>query len=284
MPNYNQAVPFNSRESQSDMRGEQRVIALIGFGAIGRAVFARMERQVGTRITHVIVSEGSVSAVQKELADRAQVVSRVPANCRVLMECAGHRALAEHVEPALLAGTECAILSVGALCADGLVERLAAAAKSGGTQLHVLAGAVGGIDALAAAQFAGLTQVTYTGRKPALAWKDTPADISFDLAKLTEATEIFYASAREAARLYPKNANVAATIALAGLGLDATRVRLIADPHSKENVHELRAEGAFGELVLRLHGKPLPDNPKTSTLTVYSAVRFLVNHAAAITM
>ena len=274
-------------------------VVLIGFGAIGQAILQGLQRLPGPpqlRVSHVVVRADRVAQVQAQLdaalgssgaaagSAAAQAVAAVPFGARLVLECAGHGALAEHVLPALARGTECALLSVGALAEAGLAERLAQAAGQGGTQLHLLSGAIGGIDALAAAARAGLDEVRYTGRKPPRGWQGTPADAVVDLAGLRAPAVIFEGTAREAARLYPRNANVAATVSLAGLGLDATQVQLIADPTVQENIHEVRARGAFGELHLTMRGKPLPDNPKTSALTVLSAVRFLHNRCAPLTV
>ncbi len=265
-------------------------LTLIGFGAIGRSVFARVAGLSGLRIVQVVVSPARVAQVQADLGvgvavgDRLTVPVPLPGVDTLVLECAGHSALKTHVLQALESGLECGVLSVGALSEPGLPELLADAARRGRTQVHLLAGAIGGIDAIAAARLAGLTDVTYTGRKPPSGWRGTPAEQVVALESIAQPAIILEASAREAARLYPKNANVAATVSLAGLGLDATRVRLIADPTVSENIHEIHAVGAFGEMRIEMRGKPLADNPKTSALTVLSALRFLHNRINPLTI
>ena len=217
-------------------------IALIGCGAIGTALLELVKDDAGLQVAAIVVpGEGADAA----------------------------RAVAQRLAPQA---------SVGALSADGLLEQLEAAARTGGTQAQLIAGAIGAIDALAAARIGGLSVVRYTGRKPPRAWKGTPAEQGRNLDALTAETVIFEGSAREATRLYPKNANVAGTVSLAGMGLDNTTVRLIADPAVTENVHQVEAQGAFGSFELTMRNQPLAANPKTSALTVYSAVRALRGH------
>jgi aspartate dehydrogenase len=262
-------------------------VTLIGYGAIGQALCRRLKGNRLVTVTHVVVREQRVADVQAALnaaGSTTQAVAAVPRSARLVLECAGHQALTTHVLDALQAGCECAVMSVGALSERGLPERLAEAAQVGNTQVHLLAGAIGGIDALAAARQAGLVEVTYTGRKPPQGWKGSAAESVVNLATLTQATVIFEGTAREAAQTYPKNANVAATVSLAGLGLDATRVRLMADPAVTDNIHEIHARGEFGEMQVTMRGKPLAENPKTSALTVLSALRFLHNRASGLTL
>ena len=263
-------------------------IAMIGCGAIGAEVLKLVQGDPTIAVDTVLMapaSQAKARTVLDQYAPKAELREALDANGAkpdLLVECAGHGAIEQHVLPALERGIACMVVSIGALSEEGLPERLEAAATKGGTQVHLLSGAIGGIDALAAAKVGGLESVVYSGRKAPLAWKGTPAEKVCDLASLTEATMIFEGSAQEAAATYPKNANVAATLALAGLGMKATKVRLYADPAVTENTHHVEARGAFGSMELTMRGKPLAANPKTSALTVYSVVRALRNHAHAV--
>jgi aspartate dehydrogenase len=262
-------------------------ITLIGYGAIAKSVLERLPPNVC--VSHVVVRTDKIEVAQETLPAGIIATDQVPNTATLVLECAGHSAIHAHVLPALKRGVTCGVLSVGALSETGLPEALEAAALEGRTintacQVHLLSGAIGAIDALAAAKLGGLTSVTYTGRKPPAGWRGSAAEQVCDLSALTEPFVILQASAREAARQYPKNANVAATVSLAGLGLDATQVRLIADPTVTENVHEVHAVGAFGSFKLEMRGNPLPSNPKTSMLTVLSALRFLSNQANSVTI
>ena len=254
-------------------------IALIGCGAIGTALLELVKDDTGLQIAAIVVPVDGADAarsVAQRLAPGAQIVQAVPTGgIDLVVEAAGHAAIEQHVLPALRRGVPCIVASVGALSAPGLPEQLEAAAREGRTQVQLIAGAIGGIDELAAARIGGLETVRYTGRKPPHAWKGTPAEQGRDLDTLVAETVIFEGTAREAAAQFPKNANVAATVSLAGLGLDRTTVRLIADPAVRENLHQVEAAGAFGSFELTMRNQPLAANPKTSALTVFSAVRAL---------
>lgn len=199
---------------------------------------------------------------------------------QLVIECAGHGAVREHGPAVLAAGVDLAVISIGALADEALHTELLQRAGATGARLFLPSGAVGGLDILAAARLSGIEDVVYTSRKPPRAWRGTPAERSLDLDALTSEATFFEGTARVAARDYPQNANVAATVALAGAGFERTKVRLIADPHVRRNVHEVSVRSGCADVHVRIEGKPSPANPKTSLTTAFSIARLVLNRVA----
>lgn len=254
-------------------------ILLIGHGAVAAEVRAVAEQGGEFAVGAVLVRPGKVAAVQAELPGMTVIGSLkdLAFTPVVAAECASHSAVQAYGADLLLRGIDVVIASIGALTDDALYAELRAAAGKGGAKLILPAGAVPGIDALNAAMVGGVDKVAYVSRKPPGAWKGTPAEQAVDLDGLKAPAVFYTGTARNAARDYPKNANVAATVALAGLGFDATEVRMIADPGVQANIHEITASGAFGDMHLVIRGRPLKSNPKTSSLAAYSTIRAILN-------
>jgi aspartate dehydrogenase len=200
----------------------------------------------------------------------------------LVVECAGHDAVTEHIAQILSAGFDTVVASVGALADAALADSLYDAAHKGKARLIIPAGAIGGVDLLASLKKHGKLDVSYKGIKPPAAWSGTLAAKLMDLDLLSEETVIFSGSAREAAINYPKNANVAATIALAGAGFEATKTELVADPNATGNIHEYSVDCPLAHYTLRVESQPSPGNAKTSVTTVYSIMREITNRIGPI--
>lgn len=256
-------------------------IGVIGEGAIGRYVAeALSSRGLGP---HVVLTRSGPSGVAADGVMRVKTVDDLPGDLTLMIDCAGHAALVQHGAAILARGIDLVTVSLGALADPKLEQNLTEAAGQGGAQLHLASGAIGALDALRAARVGGLDTVTYTGRKPPRGWKGSPAEDTLDLDTLDTAATHFEGTARDAASTYPKNANVAAAVALAGAGFDATTVRLVADPDVTANIHEIHATGSFGQFHFRIEGHALPDNPRSSALAAMSAVAAIERHVAPIT-
>ena len=261
-------------------------LALIGYGNIGQSLI-RILAQEGAALAQltVLARPESAGPVRRALAQGfgqpfdvvSDAYGLIAARPDLVVECAGHAAVQDHAVATLGAGIETVVVSVGALADESLFNRVQAAALAGGTRVVLPAGAIGGVDILSALRSAGVTSVRYTGRKPPGAWVGTPAETLVNLAGLTKAETFFSGSARQAALHYPKNANVAATLALAGIGWDATQVQLVADPGAARNIHEITVISKAADDTIRIEGHPSPDNPKTSLATVHSLAREVLN-------
>lgn len=246
-------------------------IGLIGDGAISRYVQSHFAGSA-VQVSALLLRPARLAAPEAAAGGPVRVASLadLPDGLGLMVDCAGHAALAEHGPALLSRGLDLMTVSVGALADPALYDALVSAAEAGGARLHLASGAIGALDCLQAARIGGLDAVTYTGRKPPAGWKGSPAETRLDLDRVDAPAVHFEGSARQAAIAYPKNANVAAAVALAGIGLDATTVRLIADPTIAANIHEVRAEGAFGSFAFRIDGRALPGNPRSSALAAMS--------------
>ena len=246
-------------------------IGLIGRGAIGRYVEAGLEHR-GHEIGAVLVRSKHIDA-QSQLELEVESVDEFPADLDVVVDCAGHEALRQYGPKILSGGTDLITVSLGALADQNTETVLLKAAKKGNSKLHLASGAIGALDCLNAARTGTLTSVTYTGRKHPKGWLGSPAESKVNLKNLTHGAEIhFEGTARDAALEYPKNANVAAAVALAGIGFDKTRVQLVADANIKLNIHEVKAVGDFGQFEFQISGNALPDNPRSSALAAMSVL------------
>jgi aspartate dehydrogenase len=255
-------------------------VVFIGWGAINAHVGALLARR-RTAIDIVAIAtldtpeaRASIPKGVRFLDSPEKLLELAP---DIVVEAAGRAAIDRWAEAALAASPTMIIASTSAFCDDALLPRLVAVAETHGSRILIPSGAIGAVDALASAAVLGLDEVTHQIVKPPVAWKGTPADKLLDLASLTERTVFFTGTAREAAGLYPQNANATVVTALAGVGLDKTRVELVADPAFRSNGHRIIARGGFGRMDITLENNPLPTNPKSSELTALSLVR-LIEH------
>ncbi len=260
-------------------------IAIIGSGAIAEAVNRYLQDEQDILICAAIIEPGMEERARSVFGADVDIVletSELSSDIDLAVDCAGHPALRQHGAAVLSSGIDLVTVSSGALADGDLLDSLADAARQGDAQLRVVSGAIGALDALSAGSIGQLERVTYRGRKPPEGWRGSAAQDKIDLDALSEPTVHFSGSARNAALEYPKNANVAASVALAGIGFDDTRVELIADPGVTRNVHEIVAEGDFGRFEFRVEGRSLPDNPRSSAITAMSVVREILNPTSPI--
>src|ERR1051326_395526 len=203
------------------MRTPQR-IALIGYGAVSQAVLRHFaDHQM--EVLCVLLRPGwrekqraGLPVPLRFLDDVGEMLSLKP---DLVIECAGQGAVAQYAERVVGAGADLMTISMGAFADAALLERVRAAAQSTGAQLIIPAGAVGALDLLAAVRNEGIERVVLRSVKPPRAWLGTAGEKAVDLAAVREPVCLFKGNAREGASTYPRSANVAAAVALAGRGL-----------------------------------------------------------------
>jgi aspartate dehydrogenase len=260
-------------------------VGLIGFGAIGRRLAEAIVAGEAGRCELGAVLVRRPERIDAETVGRlaclvtGDAADFLATRLDLVVEVAGHDALRAYAEDILRQGKDLLAISVGALADPAFEERLHRAAHDFGQRVYLATGAIAGLDAISSGAVGGLRCVTHSVRKPPAGL--LPADeVEQALADGTPRV-LYEGPAREAALRFPENVNVAAAVSLAGLGLDRTTVRIVADPTVVRNTHEIEVEGEFGELRIVLRNIPT-ENPKTGRLTAMSMIKALRNLTAEV--
>jgi len=198
------------------------------------------------------------------------------ANTDIIVEAASQDAVRKFAKTIIQSGKDLIIMSVGALTDRDLLRELSDIASKKEVHIYVPSGAIAGIDAIRSIRHL-LKSVTISTTKTPKALAGAPffEKTRIKPESITKKRLIYEGTARDAVKKFPSNVNVAAALGLAGVGMDATRVKIIADPAISVNQHEITAKGKFGEIKIVLQNTLSPSNPKTSYLAVLSAVECL---------
>ncbi len=253
-------------------------VAIGGLGAIGLKLAQALDAGVeGLRLTAVSARDQAKAAANLagfkappaivglgELAERADIV----------VEAAPAAVFEEIVCPAVSRGRIAVVSSVGALLPRmHLVDQ----AKAAGGRIIVPTGALLGLDAVRAAAEGRVESVTLVTRKPPRGLAGAPYldQHGIDVLAITEPTRIFAGSAREGAKGFPANVNVAAALALAGIGPDRTTLEIWADPTVTRNTHTVKVEADTVRLTMTIENVPSEENPRTGRITPLSLLACL---------
>ena len=184
----------------------------------------------------------------------------------MIIEAASQDAVRQYAVKALSEGKDLMVMSTGALLDDELFREISRIAEKRRRKVYVPSGAIVGLDNIKAAAVRPIEEVTLITRKPPRSFEGAPLieKKRINLSSLEKPLLLFEGPAREAVKLFPRNVNVSASLSLAGIGPDRTKVRIIVDPQAKNITHEIRVKGEFGEIRTQTFNKPFPTNPKTS--------------------
>lgn len=264
--------------SDANLRTSELTVAIGGFGAIGREIAARLDQGVeGLRLAAVSARDRA-----KAEANMATFRTKVPVlaladlaeHADIVVECAPAAVFRDVAEAALAKGRIFLPLSVGALLIN---DDLVAIAEQTGGRIVVPTGALLGLDAVRAAAEGEIESVTMVTRKPPSGLTGAPhlQDKDIDLSTLTEPLMVFEGSARDGAKGFPANVNVAAALSLAGIGPDRTRLQIWADPGVSRNTHRITVEADSTRFEMTIENIPTDDNARTGKITALSALAAL---------
>ncbi len=250
-------------------------VGVIGLGAIGSRLVEVIAKEFSgeARVDFLCDrKEERVREAKRKWAPRAKSLAweELVDRTDLVIEAASQEVALPVAERALRKNKQVLVLSVGGLLTWNGLSRVIQKTKG---KLWIPSGALAGVDALLAANEGTIRRIMLTTRKPLAGLADAPflRDKKIQLNRIKTPTLIFEGNALQAVRAFPKNINVAATLALAGVGPQRTRVRIFTSPEYRRNQHEVEIEGDFGRIRTEVENLPSRENPRTSALAILSA-------------
>jgi aspartate dehydrogenase len=262
----------------------QARVAVAGLGAIGAAVVRELDRGI-EGLALAAVSAQNIEKHRAWLGELKTAPETLPIEklaeaADIVVECAPSRLVRSIVAPVVASGKTAVVLSVGALLEnDDLIDL----AKINGGQIVVPTGALIGLDAVTAAAEGTIHSVRMVTRKPLQGLAGAPhlVENNIDIEGITEPLRIFEGTAREAAKGFPANLNVAVALSLAGIGPDRTRVEIWADPTVTRNTHRIEVDSDSARFSMSIENIP-SENPRTGRITALSVIACLRKQRASL--
>ena len=228
-------------------------IGLLGCGAIGTQIALAIDSgKIPATLTHVYdIERSQADNLVSKLKQKPEVVANSHLLSSNSVELVVEAASQEAVDAVSILQNkkDMMIMSAGALLDESVFEVISDACRDFGKTVYLPSGAIAGLDALKSVRDELESVVLVTTKNPN-SLKDAPFFDSSDIdpEKISEPTVLFDGTAKEAVSLFPKNVNVSALLSLVGLGGDNTSVRVVADPNTDKNTHEINANGKFGNI------------------------------------
>lgn len=259
-------------------------VAIAGLGSIGSKIATALDQGIeGLALSAVAVRDPAKhQTFLSGLSRPPQImpIDRLGEAADIVVECAPSSQLRAIVEPAVKRGKAAVVVSVG-----GLLDNfdLVDLARGNGGRILVPTGALIGLDAVNAAAIGTIHSVKMVTRKPIDGLQGAPFIIqnNIDIDHLREPLKLFEGSAREAAKGFPANLNVAVALSLAGVGPDRTSVQIWADPSVRRNVHRIEVEADSARFSMSIENIP-SENPKTGLITALSVIALLRKQRATL--
>ncbi|HJU59968.1 MAG TPA: aspartate dehydrogenase [Nitrososphaeraceae archaeon] len=263
-------------------------ISIIGCGTIGSELALSADRMMVENVTissFLDINVQNAEILKSKLSNNNPLIfnnfsdylkSNTFKDVDLVVEAASQNALTSYLNPIILLKKDILVMSVGAFANPDFFSQVIKNIEKNDINLYVPSGAIAGIDAIKSVRNS-ISYVTLTTTKNPDSLKDSPFFKKTNLTSdsIKKRTLIFEGSAIEAVQNFPANVNVAALLGLASIGVEKTKVNVIADPSLRINKHEIKVIGKFGELIVRVKNVPSVTNPKTSYLAILSVIELL---------